>query len=230
MFGVIGDMHGCFNTLANLLDEVYTRFGTIPLLATGDLVDRGNFSAQTVELVIANNIKPVLGNHDVMFWNYYKNPEHPLSLRWNLNGSEATKNSYVQHQELLEGHLDFIQALPWFIRHENILITHAGISKRFYQSFMAGRNLSDENLQKIFDETLDEENGILWNREKLIRMDKIQIVGHTKQKSVAFDTESNSYYIDTGAYTGNSLSAVIFEREQLVEIISIPTNPEDIIS
>lgn len=228
MFGVIGDIHGCFNTLANLLDQIYTKFGAIQLFCTGDIVDRGNYSAQCVELVIANNIKSVLGNHDVMFWNYYRNPEHPLSLRWNLNGAEQTKNSYLQMMNKLDEHLNFVQALPWFIRHENIMITHAGVSKHFYHTFMSGRETTDSKLQKIFDETLDEENGILWNREKLIQLDEVQIVGHTKQKSVAYDSESNSYYIDTGAYTGNALSAVIFDEGVLSEIISVPTNVEDI--
>jgi hypothetical protein len=45
---------------------------------------------------------------------------------------------------------------------------------------------------------------------------------------VLYIKENNTAYIDTSVYTGNKLSAVIVEKNKILEIISIPTYTEDI--
>ena len=54
MFAVFGDIHGCFYTLKKLHTRVKEIYGEIDFYATGDLVDRGNYSPEAVEYVIEN--------------------------------------------------------------------------------------------------------------------------------------------------------------------------------
>ena len=71
MFAVIGDIHGCVNTLELLVRRIKEVYGDIDIYATGDLIDRGNNSPQAIDFVIENEIHPVLGNHDRMFFAYF---------------------------------------------------------------------------------------------------------------------------------------------------------------
>lgn len=49
---VIGDVHGCLHTLEKMLS--YWEKNTEQLIFVGDLIDRGNFSPETVSLVKKN--------------------------------------------------------------------------------------------------------------------------------------------------------------------------------
>jgi serine/threonine protein phosphatase 1 len=74
----------------------------------------------------------------------------------------------------------------------------------------------------------ESETGILWTRERLLNLGKIQIVGHTKQAKVRVDNKANAAYIDTGACAGNRLSSVVVHRNEIIEIIEELTHQEDI--
>ena len=64
---VIGDIHGCFNTLIKLLKQLPQ---DAKLIFVGDLCDKGNFSKETMEFVINNNHTYIKGNHEYLFYNY----------------------------------------------------------------------------------------------------------------------------------------------------------------
>jgi len=73
------------------------------------------------------------------------------------------------------------------------------------------------------------DRGVLWTRDELLNLGKLQIVGHTHQKEVTYVEESNALYIDTGACVGNKLSAVVIEKGEIIDTIQEPTHIEDII-
>jgi serine/threonine protein phosphatase 1 len=85
-----------------------------------------------------------------------------------------------------------------------------------------------ENLKSIVESDLNNEHGILWTRDKLMNLGKLQIVGHTRVDEVYFDKKSNVLFVDTSACGGNKLSAAIIEKSNVVEILSIETDSRDI--
>jgi serine/threonine protein phosphatase 1 len=63
------------------------------------------------------------------------------------------------------------------------------------------------------------------------RYKKTQFVGHTPTQDgrPLYNQESNTLYIDTGAYKGKTLSAIrLTEKGELIETISKNTIKEDI--
>jgi bis(5'-nucleosyl)-tetraphosphatase (symmetrical) len=63
---VIGDVHGCFNQLINLLDKIDYDSQKDKIILTGDLVNRGPESLAVLNYCMADkNITSVLGNHDL---------------------------------------------------------------------------------------------------------------------------------------------------------------------
>lgn len=64
---LIGDVHGCYDELIALLQQVEFTPDTDTLWLTGDLVARGPGSLDVLRYVksLGNSVRLVLGNHDL---------------------------------------------------------------------------------------------------------------------------------------------------------------------
>ncbi len=67
MVAVIGDIHGCFHTLRELVHNIRDKYPEAVIYSVGDLVDRGKYSLETIEYIKRSEIKFTPGNHDLMF-------------------------------------------------------------------------------------------------------------------------------------------------------------------
>ena len=76
--------------------------------------------------------------------------------------------------------------------------------------------------------SITSEHGILWTRDELLNLGKLQIVGHTRKQDVTYQKWNNVAYIDTSAYTCNKLSAVIVDGGEIIAKHSVPTSNKDI--
>lgn len=227
MIAVIGDVHGCFFTLKDLTELIRSKYNSIEIYCVGDLVDRGNFSYEVMEYVTEQKITFTPGNHDFMFYYHLREPSNPIGKPWIHNGCEPTLKSYQGRWEKLNDHLDTIFSSPLFINNKDCFISHAGISK-FYESELP-RNILDEpsKLEKLMRDNLDNIHSIIWNRDDLINLGKLQIVGHTRMFEVKQIDDNNTLYIDTAAVAGNKLTAAVVEEGRVLEIISLHTNQMD---
>jgi serine/threonine protein phosphatase 1 len=80
---VVGDIHGCFHTFQSMIEKYW--FEDEILIQLGDLIDRGNFSGQTVQL--AQSLKKsheqrvffLKGNHELDLIEYEKTG---LNQKW----------------------------------------------------------------------------------------------------------------------------------------------------
>jgi serine/threonine protein phosphatase 1 len=93
----------------------------------------------------------------------------------------------------LSGTAIWMKKLPLFWENDFIFVSHAGVS---------------QNVDNLFD--AKNPDGILWTRQSLENLGKVQIVGHTPTISgkIEHDISSNSWYIDTGACFSRHLSAI----------------------
>ncbi|HMN26379.1 MAG TPA: metallophosphoesterase, partial [Ignavibacteriaceae bacterium] len=208
MVAVIGDVHGCYYTLKQLVEKIKAKYPDISIYCVGDLVDRGNFSCEVIEFVKSENINCVIGNHDFMFYSNMRDPFSIMARSWNYNGAETTVASYKEKINLMDEHLDFIISEPLFYNLDDCFLSHAGVSIKYKQFFKNGVP-SDKELDEVFKKELDDKNSILWARGSLLNLGKLQVVGHTHRKDVYHDNSSDTLYIDTTAYGNNKLTAVI---------------------
>ncbi|MCC2546716.1 serine/threonine protein phosphatase [Hymenobacter sp. BT175] len=211
---VIGDVHGCFHTLEELL--TYWRPDQERLVQVGDLMDRGNFAPETVALarqLEARHGEQVVflkGNHEVGMLRYY-GPQGPYP-NWLLWGGQHTIRQYRSYPELLPDHLTWLAERPLVWENDDVIVSHAG--------FADTPNPLDE----------DNPDGILWRRGPLLDVGKVQVIGHTPTPDgrPAFDPESRTLNLDTGAVYGRCLSAARLSPTGMIrELISIPTHPID---
>lgn len=214
-FFVIADVHGCLYTLRELL--THWRPAEEMLVQLGDLVDRGNYSPDTVELCrqlsqdFPDKTVFLLGNHD---WGMAEHlgpaGPYPPWLAW---GGRGTVQQYQAHRAWLPLHATWLAARPLFWQNAHVLFSHAGFA--------------------AVPDPLDPANddGVLWRRGPLRNTGQLQVIGHTPTPSgqPVFDRAANAYYLDTGAVFGKCLTGLrLSETGEVLEIVVVPTYGRDI--
>jgi serine/threonine protein phosphatase 1 len=229
MIAIIGDIHGCYFTLVELVEQIKSKFGNIKLYCVGDLVDRGRNSFEVVDFIKTNNIQFSPGNHDYMFYDFFKNPTSVFAKTWMFNGNESTMESYMGREEDVFKHIDFLHDRPLFLDLEDCFISHAGISQYYEKQLIQKNGIDFEIMEKVIKKDFYNDRGILWNRDNLLNIGKLQVHGHTKQRDIMFDEDSFSVNIDTGACYGNKMSAVIISENKIIDSLEEKTHIEDLI-
>lgn len=228
MIAVIGDIHGCFFTLKELYHKVLEVYPEIEYYSVGDLIDRGKYSLEVVEYVKRKGIKFTPGNHDLMFSHFFESPGSVFARTWIHNDHGPTLAAYEFEPEKVWEHIEFINNQPLFYNLDDCFITHAGISS-FYKNVLPNNYKNDLNsLNYLIDNEHYNEHGVMWNRDKLLNIGKLQIVGHTPNPEPRFDKRANALYIDTGVFREYKLSCAIVHKSEIIEIISVNTNSRDI--
>lgn len=209
---VIGDVHGCYYTLRQLL-KTYWNPETTQLVQVGDLINKGLHSGrcvrhwQKLELKHPGKVFLIRGNH-----------EQFLIDAANQNKVNKTVDSFNKSCERAK--LEPFEAVKWLKtkplswQNSELFVTHAGVSDRCTDPFQANAAHS-----------------VITNRHSLLPLAQTQVVGHTVTKSSkpVFSTKENAWYLDTGAYQGNSLSALLFQEGQLQpKVLQISTLSEDL--
>lgn len=216
-FFVIADVHGCLHTLRELL--THWRPAEETLVQLGDLVDRGNYSPETVELCrqLSQDFpaKTVFlqGNHDWAMAEHL-GPDGPYRA-WLGWGGRATLQQYQRHRNWLAGHAAWLSQRPLCWGNDHVLFSHAGFAE-------TPNPLDPAN-----------EDGVLWRRGPLRQLAVRQVVGHTVTASrrPEYVEASDTIYLDTGAALGACLTGLrLSETGESFETVAIPTAPEDIYS
>ncbi|MEJ5350920.1 MAG: metallophosphoesterase [Melioribacteraceae bacterium] len=229
MVAVIGDIHGCYYTLVELYDKITELYPEVPVYTVGDLVDRGNYSYEVIKFVIEKNIILTPGNHDYMFYHFFKEPSSIFARSWFFNGNETTLLSYENHEKEMFEHIEFIKKAPLFHNLDDCFISHAGISIHYEKYLPPDFRNNLDLLAPLIENDISSDRGIMWTRDPLLNLGKLQIVGHTKQPDITYVEDSNALYIDTGACVGNKLSAVIIEKNSIIDTLQVKTHLNDII-
>lgn len=191
---VIGDVHGCYYTLLNLLKQLPSN---AQIIFVGDLCDKGSYSKDVIELVINNNYQCVKGNHEHLFEKYILDAvEKNIHSPWSSDkryGGLATINSYNDDIELIKKHLTWIQELPMYIQIENYFITH-GFALEYYEHRDNQNYYNDFLLNRYYEGDIVKKSSV------------INIFGHCVFDDVM--SGENFFCIDTGCSYGKKLTAI----------------------
>jgi serine/threonine protein phosphatase 1 len=213
---VVGDVHGCLHAFQSLVEKYWT--STDLLIQLGDLIDRGKFSGETIHYIQTlqqqhpGQVIILRGNHEQEFIEYVEEGSNP---KWLRQRGHQTLESFLKIGLSIFDTASWMKNLPLFWENNHIFISHAGISN-------LSNNAFDPNYQ----------GGVLWNRQPLINIGKIQIFGHTPSldNQPIQNIQSNSWNIDTGACFGGCLSAVkLTQKGNIVDFYSVETPLVDLI-
>ena len=193
---VVGDIHGQTRQLMQSLEALGFNSSTDRLICTGDLIDRGNESAEALALLGETWFYSVLGNHEYMMACALKYKLSQQKMLWLQQGGDWIARS---NPSLWAAWLDKIETLPLAIEVQgknNLVygVVHADFPGEHWQEFTS---LNEQELQAC-----------IWSRkafnsrsQHVVRGIDYLIHGHNVS-----DGElklGNRFYIEGGAYLGN---------------------------
>ena len=136
----IGDVHGCFDTLRELVESAIQLNKADMLILLGDYIDRGSQSKLVLDYLIwllneGYNIIPLKGNHEAMLTDAIK--DNYYLWIWLYNGGDATLYSFNIHSvnELESSYVDFLKGLPLYYQLGDFYFVHAGFNEEFDTPF-----------------------------------------------------------------------------------------------
>jgi len=219
----IGDIHGCYDELVELLDKLNIGIDDI-VISTGDFVDRGPKSRQCIELWIKNKFYAVLGNHDERY------------IRW-MGGEKVTFaedfESTIMDLALNKECLTFLQSLPLYISIPNInsVVTHAAvdITKEAIPDelqcndrniMLRGRYIRYFNhIPQYIDLGKETDDDILWC--DAWKGPQVIVYGHTPRMDSKVYISDCAFGIDTGCVYGESLTALVYTLNSGWNVIQV---------
>jgi len=124
---VIGDIHGCAETLQNLIEVQLKLTTNDQLFLLGDMIQKGPQSRQTIDYIIdlikqGYKIYPIRGNHEQEALN--TSDEEPELLIWLFKNSQ----DMLDNDKLKKKYYNFFSALPYYYELDNFFLVHAGFN------------------------------------------------------------------------------------------------------
>ena len=195
---VIGDVHGCFLELQDLLRAVKAT-PSDRLISVGDLISKGPDSRSVIEWAMkSKNLECVLGNHELRLRKHW---------RAGTRSSEKPHDGETCRQlgDLYEPAMRWIDDLPLTISGPGFLVVHAGFDPAEGLEWQSASQLT--TLRRL-------EDGRAWY--EAYRERTLAIFGHWAKRQPV--VRPNAVGLDTGCVYGGSLTALILPERLLISV------------
>jgi Calcineurin-like phosphoesterase len=200
---VIGDIHGCFDELIDLL-ELVKLTSKDRVVAVGDLIVKGEKNAEVLDRFIEDKrFSSVIGNQDRALRQFWRG--EPVRL------SAAQKKTADELATRHERYSVFLKSLPYMIDLGSHLVVHAGVrpgvplNRQMAVDFTELRTMGANPSRR---------KGIPWYA--IYRGEKIVLFGHWPASAPRHGPRAIG--LDTGCVYGHRLTAHIIETNELVSV------------
>lgn len=231
----IGDVHGCYDELIQLLSNLHYDENHDQLYFVGDLVAKGPKSNEVIEFVRTHkNCYCVLGNHDYYLLRAARYINHyPDDILDTITCKELDDphppNTNTRHIEIAKTisleNIKYLHSLPLYLYaddDENILVVHAGIIPNNKLKLSDQRDahlMTLRNIEIIKNEmigTNKANKGKPWIRYYDGCNGHI-FFGHDAMKSLQIGKYATG--LDTGACYGDRLTVAIVECDERFKLL-----------
>ncbi len=228
-FDIIGDVHGCFYELVELMEQLgyvvsqsdgaysVSSAADRKLVFVGDLVDRGPETVQVLRfvsgMVHSGQAFCVPGNHDMKLVRALRGRDVKRT-----HGLAETMEQLGQESDALR--IDVAKFLDGLVSHYvfddgNLVVAHAGLKES-----MHGRGSGAVREFALFGETTGETDEfglpVRYNWSADYRGKALVVYGHTPVPEPLF--LNNTVNIDTGCVFGGQLTALRYPEREIVSV------------
>lgn len=186
---VIGDLHGSYSCLLNLLKNINFNTELDRLFSVGDLIDRGPESLKCLNLLRHSWFHAVLANHEQLMLEGLK--KESFRNLWIYNGGDwcisILENDDEEKQKFLRL-LNIVEELPFLITVNNkngkkFHILHAELPNHL--EIITDKTLANpEKVQKLATSQCSDGNIFLWGRYQFASFYNIDLTNKNKLKRI----------------------------------------------
>lgn len=200
---VVGDIHGCYDELIELLEKVDVGKDD-RVVSVGDLITKGPKSREVLELFMSDGrFSTVIGNHDLA-----------LRRRWNGEDIELKPSQRETHRELRgekDAYASFLNRSPFIIDLDTHLVVHAGLRPNVE---LYSQTTGDLTRLRTLGPDRESDIGTPWYH--VYHGEKVVLFGHWPAPEPRRGKKAIG--LDTGCVYGHSLTAYIIETDEFVSV------------
>jgi len=223
---VVGDVHGAYLALMQVLEKSGFAYKKDLLICLGDVADGWPQVAESFEeLLKIKNLIYIIANHDAWFLDWLQTGATPHI--WTSQGGLASMSSYLNRDEeerrrLIKRHKKLLEtyAVPYYITKDNKLFVHGG--------FNWHRPIEDQDPYDLYWDRDLLATALYWRSqgEKGLNMDRVKLydeifVGHTTTSRVQPDLlpvhASNVWALDQGAGWEGKLTLMDIDSKEFFQ-------------
>ena len=212
---IIGDTHGCVEELNELLEKVHFKQNRDRLIFIGDLIGKGPFSKDVLDVAINSSSTCIRGNHDHILINWYNSPEEK---------KPEMKPSYLKIAKSLSAeHWNYLLSCPLYdtLPEYKCILVHAGVEPDIPLEEQSAKMLMNiRNIESNGKGSKSQDLGTpwidTWDGPELI------IFGHDAIRGIQVKENEEGELIamglDSGAVYGGQLSAFVLPERKLLQM------------
>jgi hypothetical protein len=200
---VVGDLHGCYDELKDLLKKVDFSEED-QLVCVGDLITKGPKNKEVLELFMSDpRFRTVIGNHDLA-----------LRRKWlgeDIELKPAQKEAHKELKSEKDAYVVFLSSLPFMIDLGTHLVVHAGIRPGVE---LHSQTTGDLTRIRTLGGDRESDEGTPWYHTYY--GEKIILFGHWPASEPR--RGKSAIGLDTGCVYGYELTAYIIETDEFVSV------------
>ena len=200
---VVGDIHGCFDELTDLLDLIKLK-NNDRVVAVGDLITKGPKDAEVLDLFISDRrFSSVVGNHD-------------RKIRQKLRGepmrlTKEQRKTLVELERDRERYAAYLRSLPYTIDLGSHLVVHAGVRPGVSLEEQMASDLTEI---RTMGADPSRHRGLPWY--KVYQGRQTVLFGHWPSERPR--RGPNAIGLDTACVYGGRLTAFIIDIQEFVSV------------
>ena len=237
-FDFIGDVHGCFDELTDLLtqlgyapdsENVWRHSENRRMVFVGDLVDRGPKVVETANLVMdavqAGTAFCVPGNHDNKLMRALQGKNVQITHGLDKSLAQIDALPEPDRQSFRDRFANFVDKMVshFWLDGGAVAVSHAGLKEE-----MVGRASGRIRDFALYGDTTGETDEfglpVRWNWASEYRGKPTIVYGHTPVPQVEW--LNNTVNLDTGCVFGGSLTALRWPEKEIVSVKARETYAE----
>lgn len=203
----IGDVHGCFDELKELLEKVSFNKNSDRLIFLGDLINKGPHSKEVVDFVRGGGFECLLGNHELGFLRSLTDE------KFFKKGFKKFYESYSDAKEREET-IEWIKNLPLYIEESDFICIHGGLEPHIPLNQQEPRVATRIRTWGGDREDLNNESNPPWH--DFYEGEKTVIYGHWAMQGL--HKTKNTICLDSGCVWGGKLSALIWPEKEVKQV------------
>ena len=200
---VVGDIHGCFDELTDLLDLIKLK-NNDRVVAVGGLITKGPKDAEVLDLYISDRrFSSVVGNHD-------------RKIRQKLRGepmrlTKEQRKTLVELERDRERYAAYLRSLPYTIDLGSHLVVHAGVRPGVSLEEQMASDLTEI---RTMGADPSRRRGLPWY--KVYQGPQTVLFGHWPSERPR--RGPNAIGLDTACVYGGRLTAFIIDIQEFVSV------------